>query len=88
MFIVKDFKLFVQEFEFTLITNHKFINYLELLAEYIKQVIIMNLLENLILNNYLFIFDSKLHWLKYFIVKNLILGEHNITNSNSLLEVN
>ena len=59
--IVKDFKLFVEELEFMLITNCKVIKYSELLAIYIILVIIMNFVDNFILNNYLF-FVSKFHY--------------------------
>jgi hypothetical protein len=59
--IVKDFKLFVEELEFMLITNCKVIKYSELLAIYIILVIIMNFVDNFILNNYL-IFVSKFHY--------------------------
>jgi hypothetical protein len=61
MVIVKDFKLFVEELEFMLITNCKVIKYSELLAIYIILVIIMNFVDNFILNNYLF-FVSKFHY--------------------------
>ena len=61
MVIVKDFKLFVEELEFMLITNCKVIKYSELLAIYIILVIIMNFVDNFILNNYL-IFVSKFHY--------------------------